>query len=115
MEPTTAVSSPSPITKQRKGFAVMSPATQQAIAQMGGRAAQRNGTAHRWTRAEAQAAGHIGGAKSRRSTSSSAIWQSALARLQEGESVAQVARDTGIATSTLYRHRRRMEREHQAS
>jgi general stress protein YciG len=43
----------------------MDPAKQRAIASLGGQAAQRNGTAHRWTRAEAIAAGKKGGRNSR--------------------------------------------------
>ena len=49
-------------TKQRRGFASMSPEKQRAIAAMGGRQAHANGSAHRFTSAEARAAGVKGGA-----------------------------------------------------
>ena len=44
-----------------KGFAGMTPEQRREIAAKGGRAAQRAGTAHRWTRDEAAAAGRKGG------------------------------------------------------
>jgi general stress protein YciG len=44
-----------------RGFAAMSPAQRKAIASKGGRAVQRKGRAHRWTREEAVAAGRKGG------------------------------------------------------
>lgn len=47
--------------KQARGFAVMDPAQQRAIASKGGRAAHAKGKAHQWTSAEAQAAGRKGG------------------------------------------------------
>lgn len=47
--------------KKPRGFAAMSPEKQREIASKGGRAAQRQGVAHQWTREEAQAAGRKGG------------------------------------------------------
>jgi len=41
----------------------MSPALQRAIAARGGKAAQAQGTAHRWTPEEARVAGQKGGVK----------------------------------------------------
>ncbi len=49
-----------------RGFASMTPEERFRIAQMGGRAAQRLGTAHRFTSEEAREAGRKGGAISRR-------------------------------------------------
>ena len=45
----------------RTGFQDRSPEQRREIAAKGGRAAQRAGTAHRWTREEASAAGRKGG------------------------------------------------------
>lgn len=48
----------------QRGFASLvrsNPDRQRLIAQSGGRAAQAKGTAHRWSSAEAQAAGRKGG------------------------------------------------------
>lgn len=47
--------------KSRRGFASMSPERRSAIARMGAAQAAANGTAHRWDKAEAQAAGKKGG------------------------------------------------------
>jgi uncharacterized protein len=47
--------------KRRKGFGSMDPAKQRALASRGGKAAHQKGTAHQWTREEAQAAGRKGG------------------------------------------------------
>lgn len=47
--------------KAKRGFAAMSPEQRKAIASKGGRAAQRRGTGHRWTKDEAVAAGAKGG------------------------------------------------------
>ncbi len=44
-----------------KGFAALSPEQRRQIASMGGRAAQRKGTAHRFDHDEAVAAGRKGG------------------------------------------------------
>lgn len=49
-------------TKQRRGFAVISPERQREIARLGGRAAHQRGNAHKFTVEEAQAAGRKGGA-----------------------------------------------------
>ncbi len=49
-----------------KGFASMSKEERFRIAQMGGKAAHRLGTAHKFTSEEARAAGRKGGAISRR-------------------------------------------------
>lgn len=46
-----------------KGFGSMDPAEIKAIASLGGKAAHAKGTAHKWTREEAQAAGIKGGRK----------------------------------------------------
>lgn len=54
-----------PRRKQRRGFASMSPEKQREIASKGGRAAHKKGTAHRWSSAEARAAGRKGGLISR--------------------------------------------------
>lgn len=55
-----------PVRGRGKGFASMSQEQRSAIASKGGKAAHALGTAHKWTSEEAQAAGRIGGAKSRR-------------------------------------------------
>lgn len=47
--------------KQRKGFAAMDPNVVKAIAQAGGQAAHRKGTAHVFTQDEAREAGRKGG------------------------------------------------------
>jgi general stress protein YciG len=47
--------------KHRRGFAAMDPAKLREIASKGGKAAQRKGTGHKWTPAEAAAMGHKGG------------------------------------------------------
>lgn len=47
--------------KKRKGFACMTPERRKAIASMGGVAAHKNGTAHKFTSEEARAAGSKGG------------------------------------------------------
>jgi uncharacterized protein len=51
-----------PKPKQRKGLACMTPERRREIAQIGGRAAQAKGTAHRFNKETAKAAGHKGGA-----------------------------------------------------
>ncbi len=48
----------------RHGFSYMTAERQREIAAMGGKAAHRKGTAHEWTREEAQAAGRKGGLSS---------------------------------------------------
>lgn len=51
-------------TKRRgRGLASMDAETRSRIASMGGKKAHANGTAHRWTKEEAQAAGRIGGSR----------------------------------------------------
>ncbi len=45
----------------RRGFASMSDSQRRAIARKGGLAAQQKGTAHRFTKEEAQIAGRKGG------------------------------------------------------
>jgi general stress protein YciG len=47
--------------KSKKGFASMDPEKQREIARKGGKAAQRKGKAHKWTREEAVEAGRKGG------------------------------------------------------
>jgi len=51
----------------KRGFASMSEEKQREIASKGGKAAHARGTAHKFTTAEAQAAGRKGGLASRRS------------------------------------------------
>jgi general stress protein YciG len=51
--------------KERRGFASMSPDKQREIASKGGRAAHQKGTAHEWTSEEARSAGRKGGQISR--------------------------------------------------
>ncbi len=51
--------------KERRGFASMSPEKQREIASKGGRAAHDKGTAHEWTADEARTAGRKGGQVSR--------------------------------------------------
>jgi uncharacterized protein len=56
-----------------RGFASMDRNKQRQIASQGGRAAHKKGSAHEWTREEAQAAGRKGGlAGHRKQTASSA-------------------------------------------
>jgi uncharacterized protein len=50
---------------KRKGFASLSDARRREIASRGGKAAHRKGTAHEWTKEEAQRAGQKGGTVSR--------------------------------------------------
>jgi general stress protein YciG len=52
-------------TKERRGFASMSPEKQREIASKGGRAAHEKGTAHEWSADEARSAGRKGGQISR--------------------------------------------------
>jgi general stress protein YciG len=54
------------IMKGRQGFASMDPTRRREIAQKGGQAAHQKGTAHRWTKEEAQRAGRMGGLAPRR-------------------------------------------------
>lgn len=56
--PTEDVTKPKP-----RGFAAMDSEQHKAIASKGGKAAHRLGVAHRFTSAEASAAGKLGGAK----------------------------------------------------
>lgn len=51
--------------KARRGFAAMTLEERIAIARRGGLAVQARGTAHRWTRETAAAAGRKGGTASR--------------------------------------------------
>ena len=54
---------------KNRGFGAMKatdPKRQREIASKGGKAAQATGTAHRFTSEEAQAAGRVGGSRSRR-------------------------------------------------
>ena len=53
------------MSKERRGFASMSPEKQREIASKGGRAAHEKGTAHEWTADEARSAGRKGGQVSR--------------------------------------------------
>ena len=53
-------------TKQRRGFAAMSPEKQKEIASRGGRAAHEKGVAHVFTPEEAREAGRKGGAAAQR-------------------------------------------------
>ncbi|HYX51353.1 MAG TPA: KGG domain-containing protein [Ktedonobacteraceae bacterium] len=55
-----------------RGFASMSSEKKREIASKGGKAAHAQGTAHKWTSEEAQAAGRKGGSISRRRPKSSA-------------------------------------------
>ena len=55
-----------------RGFASMSSEKKGEIASKGGKAAHAQGTAHKWTSEEAQAAGRKGGSISRRRPKSSA-------------------------------------------
>jgi general stress protein YciG len=54
-----------------RGFASMDRNKQRQIASQGGRAAHKKGSAHEWTREEAQAAGRKGGLAGHRKTPSS--------------------------------------------
>jgi general stress protein YciG len=54
--------------KARRGFASMDPAQQRRIASEGGKASHSSGRGHRWTVAEASAAGRKGGLISRRTS-----------------------------------------------
>ena len=49
-------------TKKPRGFACLTPEQRRAIASMGGQKSHRNGTAHKFTREKASAAGKKGGA-----------------------------------------------------
>lgn len=51
----------------RRGFAAMDPARVSEISSLGGRAAHARGTAHRYSRSEARAAGREGGLSTARS------------------------------------------------
>ncbi|WP_375419303.1 KGG domain-containing protein [uncultured Hymenobacter sp.] len=53
-------------TKSRRGFAAMDPETQRRIASEGGRASHESGRGHRFSTAEARAAGRKGGLVSRK-------------------------------------------------
>lgn len=48
-------------TKQLRGFAIMDPEKQRAIASRGGKAAHKKGKAHEWNSEEAAIAGSKGG------------------------------------------------------
>lgn len=47
--------------KQKRGFAALSPERRAEISRQGGKAAHEKGTAHKWTKEEASAAGRKGG------------------------------------------------------
>jgi len=51
--------------KRNRGFAAMDPAQRKMIASEGGRAAHKQGVAHKWTTEEAREAGRKGGQISR--------------------------------------------------
>jgi uncharacterized protein len=53
--------------KSKRGFAAMDRERQREIAREGGKAAHRQGVAHRWTSEEAREAGRKGGERSRNS------------------------------------------------
>ena len=55
-----------PRPKRRRGFAAMDPEKVRAIAHLGGLAAHKKGTAHRFSREEAREAGRKGGLASHR-------------------------------------------------
>lgn len=55
-----------PDAKLPRGFAAILPEQRRRIARLGGQASQRSDHAHRWTTEQAQAAGKIGGAMSRK-------------------------------------------------
>lgn len=62
--PTMVAEAPKPsggIKKMRRGFAAMDRNQVKMIASMGGKAAHEKGTAHRWNKEEAVAAGKKGG------------------------------------------------------
>jgi general stress protein YciG len=83
------VRSDTPVRKERRGFASMSPEKQREIASKGGRAAHEKGTAHEWTSEEARSAGRKGGQISR----------GGRGRLAEGaEGVEAESGNTGDAT-----------------
>ena len=48
--------------KKPRGFAALSPEKRRAVARLGGVKAHEKGTAHKWNKAEAKAAGEKGGA-----------------------------------------------------
>jgi general stress protein YciG len=48
--------------KQKRGFALFTPERRAEVARKGALEAHRRGTARRWTREEARAAGRLGGA-----------------------------------------------------
>ena len=73
-----------------RGFASMSRKKRQAIAAMGGRAAHAKGTAHKWTKEEARAAGSRGGKKQ---------YENKLARRQQ-ETSAPDKQNVSEATSS---------------
>lgn len=50
---------------RKRGFAALSLEARRAIASLGGLAAQKAGTGHRWTSAEARIAGRMGGSRSK--------------------------------------------------
>jgi general stress protein YciG len=58
----TAMNQPKESRRHLRGFAVMDPARQREIAQLGGLAAHREGRAHQWTSEEAREAGRKGAA-----------------------------------------------------
>jgi general stress protein YciG len=66
--------------KKRKGFAAMAPEQRRRIASLGGKAAQRRGTGHRWTPEEARAAGSKGG-KATQAKGTANRWDAETARM----------------------------------
>ena len=65
MNETQGPTGTTPLKKERRGFASMSPEKQREIASKGGRAAHAKGTAHEWTSETARIAGKKGGQVSR--------------------------------------------------
>lgn len=91
-------------TKKPRGFAAMSTEKRKAIASAGGEAAHANGKAHRFTAAEARAAGAKGGravGKNRRAFTS--------------EEAREAGRRGGLASQARRRHLEEAEAERQAA
>lgn len=88
-EPTTeSADATPPEPKPKRGFAAMDPKAQRKLAQQGGRKAHANGTAHKFTKDEARAAGIQGGQKTS----------------QDREHMAEIGRKGGASVSKNLAH-----------
>jgi hypothetical protein len=74
-----------PNMKSRRGFASLTPERRREVATLGGKAAHAKGTAHEFTPAEAQIAGHKGGTSRAEETKMKPLPEEAIKALENAE------------------------------